>query len=73
MKLSEIEIRTDSGPWAEHNYPCPIYWERPAVYNLGKGIFSPSWQAQKMGWQIVRVNGWFKRWILSMINEAYDV
>lgn len=71
MKLIEIEIHTDGGPWAEHNYPCPIFWERPSVYELGYGIFSPSWEAQKKGWKIVKVNGWLKNWILDLINEKY--
>lgn len=62
MKPFKVEIITDGGPWAEHNFPCPVYVQsRSAVYNLNTCVFEPSWTAQKDGWMTIRATGWKAR------------
>jgi hypothetical protein len=40
------------GPVAEHNMPCVVCWEKPAVYSFNGAIFEPCWDCQKDGWAI---------------------
>lgn len=65
MKLAEIVIRTDGGPWVEHNMPCPIYGDEPAVYCMNTGIFKPSRAAQRDGYAVTKADSRLGRWVLS--------
>ena len=67
MQVMKIDIVTDGGPWAEHNYPCPVYTNCKAVLDLDKGIFQPSWIAQKHGYHIIHANTWIKRLIYKWV------
>ena len=50
MEINKVKIVTDGGPWVNHNYACPVYYNsHKAVYDLDKGVFCPSWMAQKDG------------------------
>jgi hypothetical protein len=54
MEIAKIEIVTDGGPWAEHNMPCPICWEKSAVLNMSTNRFDACWDCQKEGWHVCR-------------------
>ena len=54
MELLKIKIVTDGGPWAQHNYPCPVCRVKPAVINVGTGRFNACWSCQDKGWQVCR-------------------
>lgn len=59
-KIAQIVIATDGGPWAKHNYPCPVCWTKPAILDMNIGIFQPCGVCQQHGWQLVK---WKKtRW-----------
>lgn len=75
MRLLTPYIDTDGGPWAKHNYPCPVYRKLPAVIDVGTGIFSPSWEAQRDGWHLVQAKGWrlFVLRLLFQIPEQGDL
>lgn len=66
MKLQKIKIVTDGGPWASHDYPCPVFRDRPAVLNLSKGIFEPSWEAQDKGYHLVKVDTYLKKLLYEL-------
>lgn len=69
-ELAKIEIITDGGPWALHNFPCPVCGERAAILNLNTGVFEPCGEDRKNGWMIVqwrhkrweRFTRWLRRW-----------
>ena len=67
LPLVEVKIVTDGGPWATHNYPCPVYREKHAVINLNSGVFEPSWQAQLEGWHLIKADNWFKRLVYKLV------
>jgi len=73
MKPFEINIVTDGGPWVEHDYPCPVYSNLNGVYDMDKGIFKPSWVAQKRGWNLVHADTWLKRIILKYIFKTEEI
>jgi hypothetical protein len=52
------------GPVCTHNMPCAVYGDQPAVLNCNKGIFAPSWKAQKDGYMLVKPPKWL-RWLFS--------
>lgn len=62
--LMQPRVETDGGPWATHNMPCCVHSEYPAVYDLGTGMFHPSWKAQEEGWALVKLPRW-ARWLLN--------
>jgi hypothetical protein len=64
--LAEITVVTDGGPWATHNYPCPVYREKHAVIDLSTGIFQPSWEAQYQGWRLIKADSWVKFMVLRL-------
>ena len=57
-----IHIKTDGGPWCEHNMPCPVHIKNRAVYDMNSGVFNPSWEAQSEGWMLVKPPRWL-RWL----------
>jgi hypothetical protein len=50
--LAEIRGVTDWGPWAQHNFPCPVCKERPAIVDLAGWIFGPCPQCSARGWEL---------------------
>lgn len=66
-----VQIETDGGPWATHDMPCGVHFDKgeKAVLNLNDGVFEPSWRAQSEGWRLVCVApGWRRRvfdWIFA--------
>lgn len=62
--LLKVEVHTDGGPWAAHNYPCPCCFQRHAVLDVGSGRMSPCWECQQQGWKLVKLSR-FWRWLLS--------
>jgi hypothetical protein len=52
MKLAEITIETDGGPWAKHNMPCAVCRNRKAVLDMSSGHFKPCWDCQADGWTL---------------------
>lgn len=68
-ELAKIKIETDGGPWARHNYPCPVHGDEPAVLNLDDGVFHPSWKAQDAGWMLVKATGLRARIIRALSQD----
>jgi len=65
MELLEVNVEVIAGGLScEHNYPCPVYSDKPAVYT-SYGYFQPSWEAQKEGWKLIRTTNRFQRFILK--------
>jgi hypothetical protein len=66
-EIAQITIATDGGPWAIHNFPCPICLKRPAILNLNTGVFEPCGVDRAEGWTIIRWKHlrWerFTRWL----------
>jgi hypothetical protein len=46
MKLADIHIETDGGPWATHNMPCAVCGKKHAVLDLETGFFHPCWECR---------------------------
>ena len=67
MELLRIDILTDGGPWADHNYPCPVYREEHAVLDLSTDTFHPSWKAQSEGYMIVKIERLWARRLLKWL------
>ena len=55
---------TFHGPAAEHDMPCAVYRDQPAVFDMNRGVFLPSWYAQRDGWHLVKAHNWWQRWLL---------
>jgi len=68
MKLLEVKVDDFGGaPVCTHNYPCPIYTEEHAVYNLSDGYFKPSRKAQRDGWKLIRITNRFQRFVWKWV------
>jgi hypothetical protein len=65
-ELLKVSIETDGGPWAMHDYPCPVFQNAPAVFDMNANVFRPSWVAQERGWRTVRASGW-KLWLIDFL------
>lgn len=61
-------IVSDGGPWVKHNMPCAVEPSQKAVYDLGQGVFLPSWAAQRQGWMLIKPPKWL-RWFLRRRND----
>jgi hypothetical protein len=60
-------VINDGGPWATHDMPCSVYHQTEhAVLNLNKGVFEPSWKAQKKGWKLIQVKTPLQKFILKI-------
>lgn len=51
-------IVTDGGPWAAHNMPCPVCYERKAVLWLHDGAFHPCDHCTADGWVLKKKRRW---------------
>jgi len=65
IELAQIRIETD-GMVTDHNFPCPVCQERPAVLNHGTGNFEPCWGCQEENWFLIKINSRFLRWLLGI-------
>lgn len=54
------------GPTATHDQPCAVYHDQPAVLDMNKGVFEPSWKAQADGWCLVKANTPLKALIVKI-------
>ncbi len=70
MQIHEPQIVTDGGPWAEHDYACPVYADQHAVLVLDDGVFRPSGAAQRDGWRLVQARSKFHHWLLRTFFAA---
>lgn len=59
--MHEPQIVTDGGPWAFHDYACPVCHETKAILLLHKGVFMPCDQCQEDGWAILRLPKWLRK------------
>lgn len=57
--LAEI-VREDHGPFALHNFPCPVCCVRHAVFFLNNGVYGPCRECRKDQWRL-RKRRWFDR------------
>lgn len=65
--LAEYKYNDFGGsPVAEHNFPCPICQEEPAVVHMWNHTFNP---CRKCGnyWKTINLNSWFKRFVYKFI------
>lgn len=62
------------GPATKHDMPCAIHFKEPAILNTSRGVFNPSWKAQKQGWHLVYANTKFKKWVIKKLFKGnnYD-
>ena len=60
LGLAEIKVVTDGGPWATHNFPCPVCRENKAILNLNEGVMEPCGRCSGFGWQLVHWKN--RRW-----------
>ena len=54
------------GPVAFHDQRCAVMPGEPAVLDLHRGVFCPSWAAQERGWRLVRADTWLRRLALRL-------
>lgn len=54
LDLHKPVINSDGGPWADHDYACPVCQERKAIINLNTGHFNPCDQCRADGWEVRR-------------------
>lgn len=53
-----ITVTTDGGPWAEHNFPCPVCKKEIAVMELDGWRFGPCRSCENDGWVLHKPTGW---------------
>lgn len=61
-------VHTDGGPWAIHDYACPVCGQDYAVLVLHSGKFQPCWSCQKDGYRTVKLPRFFLRWAERQIK-----
>ena len=61
MKLANIKVVTDGGPWAEHNMPCSKCGKKKAIMQLWDGTFQPCRDCQREGWKLVKIPHMLRR------------
>lgn len=72
MNLVEIIVDDFGGaPFAEHNMPCAVCWERSAVLFLNAGVFEPCWECQREGWELKQKGKW-RRWRSQALKKRLD-
>jgi hypothetical protein len=60
--LAEIRAVTDWGPWAEHNFPCPVCKQRASIVNIDAWVFGPCAVCQREGWELSFRSRRKRRW-----------
>jgi hypothetical protein len=71
MEKAIIEFE-DYGIALSHNMPCPVYYEtEKAVFSMNEGVFHPSWQAHKIGYRLVLLDSWLKRFVYKHFMNGH--
>lgn len=60
LKILDVTVITDGGPWATHNMPCPVCNEHKAVANIDGYVFGPCYQCSQEGWRLKKKRWWQK-------------
>lgn len=66
QELVRPQVFTDGGPWATHNFPCPVCWEHKAMLNLAGWVAEPCRGCTEEGWALSYRklhDPWWKRWL----------
>lgn len=61
--VHEPVIITDGGPWASHDFACPVCHNKHAVLDLNTGVFQPCWDCQTLGWLLTKRTSKLTRWL----------
>lgn len=64
----------DNGMFLDHNMPCCVHGDKPAVIFTNTGVFYPSRKAHDEGWMLIRVpkKNRLLRWIARLLDrESY--
>lgn len=61
IPMHEPVIETDGGPWAVHDYACPVCRERYAILHLNDGVFHPCDKCAAEGWKLSKVKPWWRK------------
>lgn len=74
VKCEEAKLTIDSQSLsAARNYPCPVCWNRRAVFDCNRNYFKPCWDCQAKGWHVANVlvrTPWWKRLLgRKVLNE----
>lgn len=77
LRVADIEA-LDFGPAILHNYPCPVLFgdantpAEPAVLDMERGVFRPSWKAQQQGWHLICLPkpGW-RRIVVHFVLKTF--
>lgn len=74
ISVREIKF-LDLGMAYDHDMPCAVYHGDSegshAVLNSNKGVFEPSWKAQREGWQLVQAKTKFQKWLLRKFFSRF--
>ena len=77
MQVADIDA-ISFGPAVLHNYPCPVLFgdennpAEPAVLDMQRGVFRPSWKAQQQGWHLICLPpaGW-RRSVVRFVLKTF--
>jgi hypothetical protein len=50
--IFDVYIEDEGGMLPNHNMPCAVCYQAPAVLNCDSGTFEPCWKCQEEGWQL---------------------
>lgn len=66
LTYEPVSVLTDGGPWAQHNFPCPVCKKAFAVMELDGWIFNPCRNCES-NWKLIdlRKLPFWKRWLLK--------
>jgi hypothetical protein len=66
----------DFGMGYFHDMPCAVYHgdeeDSHAVLNTNKGVFEPSWKAQKEGWHLVHAQTKFQKFLIRKFFNKFN-
>lgn len=69
MQTNDPKIEVE-GPTATHDQSCAVRHGQPAVLDMNKWVFQPSWTAQDEGWRLVQARNWLQRAALKLLFAA---
>lgn len=59
----------DLGICVQHDQACAVVRGKKAVWDMGLGVFRPSWQAQSAGWRLVRARTKAQKFALWLLKR----
>lgn len=68
MEIHKPTVENIAPGVAEHDQCCAVNWRAPAVLNVDRGVFEPSWAAQGEGWRLIHANTRWKRFLLRWLE-----